>query len=100
MRNSRQEWISRSELSRHFRKHGQKFPYSTEAQYEASSLSTIQLGSPFTFKNRRGVPRIGYYHSGTNRLTMVTDDDRFIVTHFPPTRGADCCRTRLASTYP
>ncbi len=96
--NSRRAWSSRRDLQRHFRKHGRKFPFATEAQYETSSLETIQLGAPFTF-NQKGIPRIGYYHRATNRLTVVTADDLFIVTHFPPRRGEQYCRERDASTY-
>jgi len=85
-------------LLRHFRKHGHKFPFTNIVDYEQSSLATIIHGTRFTYDDG-GVPRIGYYDKSTNSLTVVSDDGRAIVTHFPPSSGERYCRTRSNSTY-
>jgi hypothetical protein len=85
-------------LLRHFRKHGRKFPFTNVVDYEQSSLVTIVRGTRFTYDDG-GVPRVGYYDRVTNRLTVVSDDERAIITHFPPSGGERYCRTRSQSTY-
>jgi pyocin large subunit-like protein len=85
-------------LLRHFRKHRHKFPFASVLDYERSSLATFRRGTRFTYDDG-GVPRIGYYDKGTNRLTVVSDDGRAIITHFPPSGGERYCRSRTNSTY-
>jgi hypothetical protein len=93
-------WTGRRDLERHFRKHGPRFPCPTIEDYEASALSTIRLGVQFTYEDPDTfLPRIGYYHQASNRLTVVTADGRYIVSHFRPSRGRRYCRELPASTY-
>jgi pyocin large subunit-like protein len=91
---------SPSNLQRHFRKHGRKFSCLTVVDYAASSLTTIASGTRFTFHDDdSGEDRVGYYHAATNRLTIVSDDEHAIITHFLPSRGEQYCRDQTDSTY-
>jgi len=93
-------WVYPSELLWHFRKHGHKLSLQTVQEYEASALDTIQVGVRFTFDDlARGVKRGGYYDAATNRLTIMTDDELFILSHYPPDRGERYVRDRPSSTY-
>jgi pyocin large subunit-like protein len=94
----RPSWYSDADARSHFAKHGHKFPYSTVQDYGASSIATVQVGVRFTYKTE-GVARVGYYHRGVNHFTGVTEDDFFIVTHFPPDDGEQYCRQLDESTY-
>ena len=68
--------------------------------YEASALATVQAGQRFTYNDpKSGDPRVGYYVRLTNRFTSVSDDDRAIITHFPPRQGEQYCRGLPNSTY-
>jgi hypothetical protein len=40
--------------------------------------------TPFTYRDEgSGEPRVGYYDVRHGRLTVLTDDEAAIVTHFP-----------------
>jgi hypothetical protein len=87
-------------LRRHFRKHGPKFPFASIVDYEANSLATIRNGRRFRYTDpESGDPRVGYYDVATNGFTSVSDDERAIVTHFPPRRDEQYCRNLPQSTY-
>jgi hypothetical protein len=93
-------WIHQAELLKHFRKHGHKLALGTVQEYEASALDTIQVGTRFTFEDpAKGRKRVGYYDKVTNRLTVVSDDELFILSHYPPDRGERYVRDRPGSTY-
>jgi hypothetical protein len=85
-------------LARHFRKHGRKLNCATVVDYEHSSLVTIASGTRFTYEDS-GTPRVGYYDKTTNLLTVVSDDQLAIITHFAPSGGERYCRNRSQSTY-
>ena len=87
-------------LRRHFRKHGPKLPLLNVVDYEASALATVRYGRRFRYNDpESGDPCIGYYEVGSNRFTSVSDDERAIITHFPPRRGEQYCRDLPQSTY-
>lgn len=81
----------RATLRRKFLQHRHEFeqpllgpPVRTEDAYEESSLVTIGEGVRFTYTDRqRGQPRVGYYDPLSQRFTAVTENERWIVTHFP-----------------
>jgi hypothetical protein len=65
-----------------------------------SSHVTIQVGIRFEFEDRKtGRDRVGYYDRATNRLTVLTDDELFILSHYLPTRGEVYIRGLIRSTY-
>lgn len=85
-------------LLRHFRKHGHQLGLATVLDYEQSSIVTIVNGKRFTY-DESGTPRVGYFDRRTGRLTVVSDDERVIITHFAPSGGERYCRNRSQSTY-
>ena len=93
-------WVSHVRLQWDFRKHGHEFPFSTVGDYEGSSIDTVVDGVRFEFEDRKsGRDRVGYYDRATNRLTVLTDDELFILSHYRPTRGEAYVRGLLRSTY-
>ena len=89
---------SRFNLAKHFRKHGQRLGCPVVADYERSSLVTIANGTRFTYYDGTE-PRVGYYDKSTHLLTVVSGDERAIITHFSPGGGERYCRNRSQSTY-
>lgn len=78
------EWRSTAELRRHFRKHRRKLAIRTVQEYDASARETINNGKRFTFRDRwTGDWRAGFYEVVTGRLTVLTEDEELIVTHYP-----------------
>jgi len=61
-------------------------------------LATVINGARFTYEDA-GTPRVAYYDKATNLLTVLSDDERVIVTHFSPTSGERYCRNHDQSTY-
>jgi hypothetical protein len=93
-------WVSLSRLRWDFGKHGREFPFTTVQDYEVSSLDTISVGVRFEFEDgKSGRPRVGYYDIAMNRLTVLTDEEVFILSHYRPTRGEPYVRGLLRSTY-
>ena len=77
------EWRSREELEHHFGLHGDDVGARTIEEYEVSAREVIERGTLFEYEDiRSGDWRLGYYDRATQRFTAVTDDDRWIVTHF------------------
>jgi hypothetical protein len=55
-------------------------------------------GVRFTYTDSgSGLPRVGYFDAEAGLLTIVTEDDRTIVSHFPA--DEDYVRTLLDSDY-
>jgi len=93
-------WVSPNRLRWDFRKHGPELPWSTVQEYEASPHDTIRVGVRFEFEDRKtGRDRVGYYDKATNRLTVLTDDELTILSHYRPARGEAYIRGLLRSTY-
>ena len=77
------EWQSPRHLADHFRKHGRRMGLRTVEEFDASARATIAKGTIFGYEDdRTGEWRIGCYDRATGRFTVVTSDDRFIVSHF------------------
>jgi hypothetical protein len=93
-------WVSHFRLRWDFRKHGPEFPFSNVQEYDASSIDTFQVGTRFEFEDRKsGRNRVGYYDKATNRLTVLTDDELIILSHYCPSQGDAYVRRLKRSTY-
>ncbi len=93
-------WVSPNRLRWDFGKHAREFPFTTVQEYEESSIDTISVGVRFEFEDGKSSrPRVGYYDVRMNRLTVLTDDELFILSHYRPTRGETYVRGLLRSTY-
>lgn len=75
-------WKSVEHLRDHYDSHRRQFPGVTIDEYDASAQETMTVGVRFTYRDRiTGLPRIGYFHRETARLTAL-DLEGFIVSHF------------------
>ncbi len=93
-------WQSDAKLRAHFRRHGAEVGAADLASYDASARQTIRLGKRFTYVDpATGVPRVGYYDIGRGLFTGLTDDERYITTHFRPADGESYLRALPSSTY-
>jgi len=70
----------------------------TLTDFDASVLRTIEVGTYFEFvDDETGDPRVGYYDVWTERLTVLSGDERVSYSHFRcPER---CVAGLLGSTY-
>ena len=76
-------WTSERERLRHFQKHGARLGMPTVEAYDGSARGTIRNGRQFTYRDPdNDEPRVGFYDVQRGRLTVVTDDESAIVTHF------------------
>jgi hypothetical protein len=76
-------WFSEMERLRHFRKHGARLGTPTVEAYDGSARGTIRAGRRFTYRDpEKAEARVGYYDMRRERLTMLTDDESVIVSHF------------------
>ena len=99
-------WPDRQRLERKFRQHRRDFarhnplqPLAGVAEYEQSSVDTIRDGVRFTYTDdTHDVPRVGYFAPSTGLLTVLTESERVIVTHFPA--DEEYVRALLDSDYP
>ena len=59
------------------------FGHATVDAYDQSARATRRIGRRFTYTDpSTNEPRVGYYDPPTRRLTVLTDDELIIVTHF------------------
>ena len=78
------EWRSPKRLVDHFEKHGQRMGLDNIDAYDASARATIARGTIFGYEDEEtGEWRVGYYDREAGLFTAVSDDDRYIVTHYP-----------------
>jgi hypothetical protein len=90
-------WRSRRHLEDHYSQHRHEFPGFTIEQYDASAQEVITVLTEFTYRDRiTGLPRRGYYHRETARMTVL-DSDGFIHSHFRC--GEDYVAELPGSTY-
>jgi len=98
--NAAPRWRSRLAERHHFERHGAEVGAGDAERYTASALATIRSGRRFTFQDATtGDPRIGYFQRRTGRLTVVSADGLFIVTHFRCEGGAAYVRRLTESSY-
>lgn len=78
------EWQSSKYLADHFAEHGWKIGARTIEEYDASARSTIERGTIFSYEDdTTSERRVGCYDRVSGFLTILSDDDRWIVSHFP-----------------
>jgi hypothetical protein len=52
-------------------------------EYDASAWDTIERGTYFEFVDEdTGEGRVGYYDRWTERLTILSDDEAVMISHF------------------
>ena len=80
------EWQSREHLEDHFRTHGREVGAWTLDEYDASARAVIARADMiFAYEDwETGLIRVGCYDSVTGLFTIMSDDDRWIVSHFLP----------------
>ncbi len=77
------EWQLPHYLADHFRDQGREVGARTVEEYDASARHVIASGTIFTFEDRStGETRVGCYERSTSLFTSLSEDDRWIVTHF------------------
>ena len=76
-------WRSRTSELNHFERHGAEIGADSPERYTASALAMLHLGRRLTYTDETtGQPRVGYFQRSTRRLTILTDDEYIIVSHF------------------
>lgn len=76
-------WRSERHWHQHFVAHRRELRVQTAEQYDRSARETIENGTYFEFfDDESGEPRVGYYDRWTERLTVLSDDEQVIRTHF------------------
>jgi hypothetical protein len=99
------QWRNGRHLLSHFGDHAHKMRLWGVNGYDRSARETIEHGARFkyTWEDPQVpgllLPRVGYYHRSSNRFTALTDDEVFILTHYPPDDGEDYVRNLRDSTY-
>jgi hypothetical protein len=75
-------WGEPPEQWNHYAKHGPEVGASTPAEYDASARATIKRGVRPTYRERNGVPRVGYYDRATGLFTSLDRHELRITSHF------------------
>jgi hypothetical protein len=93
-------WRTRGAEIDHFEGHGAEVGAPSPERYTSSALATIRVGRRFTYVDETtGQPRESYFHRSSRRLTILTADEIFIVSHFRCEGGAAYVRGLIDSTY-
>ena len=91
-------WRSERHRLQYFEAHRRELRVTTAEQYDRSARETIEIGTYRDFfDDESDEPRVGYYDRWTERLTVLSDDELVIRTHFRcPERYV---MSRRGSTY-
>lgn len=84
------EWQSAKHLEDHFADHGREVGARTIEEYAAGARALIERDDVLVFgfvDDTSGLDRVGLYDEGTRLFTVLSDDDRWIVTHFRAAEG-------------
>ena len=84
------EWQSRKHLEDHFADHGREVGARTVEEYDASAPALVARDDVLLFwfvDEETGLDQVGLYDEMTRLFTVVSDDDRWIVTHFRARQG-------------
>lgn len=65
----------------HYTKHRNLLGVATEQEYDESARETIRRGIRFEYRERNGLPRVGYFDRERGRLTALEIDENRITTH-------------------
>ena len=80
---SRPAWRSEEQQRRHFRRHHRELRVNTLDEYDESAYATIDAGTYFEFIDDDSHQlRVGYYDQWTERLTILSDDEGILISHF------------------
>ena len=91
-------WPDEIYLREHFRKHRRGLRVSTVEEYDASARETIRVGVRFTYTDRKDQDtRVGYFDPWRSRVTCLTVDEHYIMSHFHATEHY--VRSLLDSDY-
>ena len=69
----------------HYAKHRSHVGAASMEEYDISARETIRRGARFTYKERNGVPRVGYYDESRGLFTGLNQSERQITTRYPAT---------------
>ncbi len=78
------DWQSPRHLATHFRDHGREVGAATVEAYDASARAIIAADDTITFSYEDETTferRVGVYQPTTGLLTIMSDDDRWIISH-------------------
>ena len=84
------DWQSRRHLEDHFAKHGREVGAQTVAEYDSSARALIHRDDVITFSYQdrvTGLTRVGIYDQNASVVTILSDDDRWIINHFRTDRS-------------
>ena len=65
----------------HYVKHRNVLRVATEQEYDDSARETIRGGTRFEYRERNGIPRVGYFDRVRGRLTALEIDEGRSTTH-------------------
>ena len=79
------EWQSRQHLEDHFDRHGHEVGVRTIEEYDARARAVIARADMiFSYEaHTTGEARVGSFDSQSGLFTVTSDDDRWIISHFP-----------------
>lgn len=78
-------WGEPPEQWNHYVKHGRNAGAATPDEYDASARKTIKQGTRLEYKERNGVPRVGYYDRANGLFTALDRNELRITTHYRAT---------------
>jgi hypothetical protein len=81
----------------HYTEHRSSVGAVTEQEYDDSARRTIREGLRFEYRERNGVPRVGYYDRARGHFTGLDEHEQRITTHFAA--GERYVRGLRGSTY-
>ena len=90
-------WGEPPAMWNHYADHGREVGAASPEEYDASARRTIRRGLRFEYRERYGVPRVGYYDKAAGLLTALTRSERRITSHFRATEHY--VRGLAGSTY-
>ena len=74
-------WGEPPEQWNHYAKHRHDVWVASPAEYDASARETIKRGIRLEYKERNGVPRVGYYDKLTGLFTALDRNEERITAH-------------------
>ncbi len=83
------DWQSSRHLEDHFADHGRDVGARTIEEYDASARATLARSDIiFSYDDpTTGLRRVGCYDRETRLFTVLSDDDRWIISHFATDDG-------------
>lgn len=78
-------WGDPPERWNHYTIHGRGVGAATPEEYDASARATIRTGTRVEYRERNGVPRVGYYDRTRGLFTGLDRSERRITTHYVAT---------------